>query len=298
MHRGIEVMSPATYLETSNWLFQENRGTKWTAEENKKFENALAFYDKDTPDRWSKVAAMLPGKTIGDVIKQYKELEEDVSDIEAGLIPIPGYASDSFTLDWGGYDGAGGNNGFNMNGYYFSAAGGKRGSAARTAEHERKKGVPWTEEEHRQFLMGLKKYGKGDWRNIARNFVTTRTPTQVASHAQKYFIRQVNGGKDKRRSSIHDITTVNIPDSPDAAAADNATANAPCSPPSIVGSQRETSEWEGQTLYDETTAAFYNQNAFSETLLGMSSTPYMAKLQEQSFLNASQFESYNAYLQM
>ena len=60
--------------------------------------------------------------------------------------------------------------------------------------------------------MGLKKYGKGDWRNISRNFVTTRTPTQVASHAQKYFIRQLSGGKDKRRSSIHDITTVNLPD--------------------------------------------------------------------------------------
>ncbi|KAL1193629.1 Transcription factor DIVARICATA [Cardamine amara subsp. amara] len=293
MNRGIEVMSSATYLETSNWLFQENRGTKWTAEENKKFENALAYYDKDTPDRWFKVAAMLPGKTVGDVIKQYRELEEDVSDIEAGLIPVPGYASDSFTLDWGGYDEATGNNGFNMNGYYFATAGGKRGSAARTAEHERKKGVPWTEEEHRQFLMGLKKYGKGDWRNIARNFVTSRTPTQVASHAQKYFIRQVNGGKDKRRSSIHDITTVNIPDSPDAATADNATSNAPCSPPSVGGSQRETSEWEGQVLYDETATAFYNENAFQETLLGMSSTPYMAKLQEQSFLNATQFESYN-----
>ncbi|KAI3474719.1 hypothetical protein Pfo_029904, partial [Paulownia fortunei] len=62
----------------------------------------------------------------------------------------------------------------------------------------------------RQFLLGLKKYGKGDWRNISRNFVTTRTPTQVASHAQKYFIRQLSGGKDKRRSSIHDITTVNL----------------------------------------------------------------------------------------
>uniref|UniRef100_A0A7N0ZX45 HTH myb-type domain-containing protein n=1 Tax=Kalanchoe fedtschenkoi TaxID=63787 RepID=A0A7N0ZX45_KALFE len=60
--------------------------------------------------------------------------------------------------------------------------------------------------------MGLKKYGKGDWRNIARNFVTTRTPTQVASHAQKYFIRQLNRGKDKRRSSIHDITIVNLKD--------------------------------------------------------------------------------------
>lgn len=151
----------------------------------------------------------------------------------------------------------------------------------------------------RQFLMGLKKYGKGDWRNIARNFVTTRTPTQVASHAQKYFIRQVNGGKDKRRSSIHDITTVNISDSLDAAAADITIANAPCSPPSLEGSQREESgQWEGQTIYNETAAAFYNQNAFQETLLGMSSTPYMTKLQEQSFLNTSQFESYNAYHQM
>lgn len=58
--------------------------------------------------------------------------------------------------------------------------------------------------------MGLIKYGKGDWRNISRNFVITKTPTQVASHAQKYFMRQHSGGKDKRRPSIHDITTVNL----------------------------------------------------------------------------------------
>jgi flagellar basal body L-ring protein FlgH len=60
--------------------------------------------------------------------------------------------------------------------------------------------------------MGLLKYGKGDWRNISRNFVVTKTPTQVASHAQKYYIRQKvsSGGKDKRRPSIHDITTVTL----------------------------------------------------------------------------------------
>jgi len=70
--------------------------------------------------------------------------------------------------------------------------------------------------------MGLKKYGKGDWRNIAKSFVTTRTPTQVASHAQKYFLRQLTDGKDKRRSSIHDITTVNIPDADASATATTA----------------------------------------------------------------------------
>lgn len=142
MNREIHVLSPATYLQKSNWLFQESKGTQWTREENKQFEDALALYDKDTPDRWLKVAAMIPGKTVGDVIKQYRELEEDVSDIEAGLIPIPGYGSSSFTLEWAsnqGFDG--------LKQYY--GAGCKRGMAARTSEQERKKGVPWTEEEHR-----------------------------------------------------------------------------------------------------------------------------------------------------
>uniref|UniRef100_A0A1D1Z6N0 Transcription factor MYB1R1 n=1 Tax=Anthurium amnicola TaxID=1678845 RepID=A0A1D1Z6N0_9ARAE len=69
---------------------------------------------------------------------------------------------------------------------------------------DRKKGVPWTEEEHRAFLVGLEKLGKGDWRGISRNFVATRTPTQVASHAQKYFLRQ-NSLHKRRRSSLFDV---------------------------------------------------------------------------------------------
>ncbi|KAI0488266.1 hypothetical protein KFK09_028093 [Dendrobium nobile] len=70
---------------------------------------------------------------------------------------------------------------------------------------ERKRGVPWTEDEHRLFLLGLQKLGKGDWRGISRNYVITRTPTQVASHAQKYFIRQTNASRRKRRTSLFDI---------------------------------------------------------------------------------------------
>lgn len=64
------------------------------------------------------------------------------------------------------------------------------------------------------FLLGLQKLGKGDWRGIARNYVISRTPTQVASHAQKYFIRQSNVSRRKRRSSLFDIVADDSVDAP------------------------------------------------------------------------------------
>ncbi|RWV94033.1 hypothetical protein GW17_00043469 [Ensete ventricosum] len=91
-------------------------------------------------------------------------------------------------------------------------------------------GVPWTEEEHRTFLAGLEKLGKGDWRGISREFVTSKTPTQVASHAQKYFVRKNNPGKRKRRSSLFDVVT-----SDRISAAGTAIVDAVCPPAGVVG---------------------------------------------------------------
>ncbi|MED6193078.1 hypothetical protein PIB30_015730 [Stylosanthes scabra] len=199
----LESVYPPSWNWNWNLLVEERQSSsrEWSKEENKKFESALAIFDKETPDRWLKVAAMIPGRSVYDVIKQYKELEDDVNDIEAGRVPVPGYIASSFTFEL--------LHNHNHDGSRRRSNAGVRPSS----DQERKKGVPWTQEEHRRFLMGLLKYGKGDWRNISRNFVVTKTPTQVASHAQKYYIRQKvssGGGKDKRRPSIHDITTLNL----------------------------------------------------------------------------------------
>lgn len=135
----MEILQSPPHISNPNWLVDQAMPSKWTQYENKLFENALAVYDKDTPDRWARVAAMIPGKTVWDVMNQYRELEEDVCNIEAGLIPIPGYVTpkpSQFTFDWDntyGYD------------YGFRAYSARR----RTPEQERKKGVPWTEDEHK-----------------------------------------------------------------------------------------------------------------------------------------------------
>ncbi|CAO2815478.1 unnamed protein product [Amaranthus hypochondriacus] len=88
-------------------------------------------------------------------------------------------------------------------------------SCSSNRRSERKKGKPWTEDEHRLFLIGLQKLGKGDWRGIARNYVVSRTPTQVASHAQKYFIRQSHATRRKRRSSLFDMVPDMVTEEPE-----------------------------------------------------------------------------------
>jgi len=64
---------------------------QWTKKQNKLFEQALAVYDKDTPDRWHNIARAVGGKSAEEVRRYYELLEEDVKHIESGKVPFPAY---------------------------------------------------------------------------------------------------------------------------------------------------------------------------------------------------------------
>ncbi|KAL6342151.1 hypothetical protein AAG906_038631 [Vitis piasezkii] len=187
-----------------SWMMMVNQSpspsssSSWSRHQDKLFERALVVIPEETPDRWDKIAAQVPGKSSSEVRRHYEDLVHDVAEIDSGRVELPLYEDESCGSPWASDSRAGQ--------VSFSPR-------PRQSESERKKGVPWTEEEHRLFLIGLQRYGKGDWRSISRNAVVSRTPTQVASHAQKYFMRLTSGKKDKKRSSIHDITTVDTSNS-------------------------------------------------------------------------------------
>ncbi len=59
----------------------------------------------------------------------------------------------------------------------------------------------WTDEEHAQFLDGLRQHGH-DWKLLAKNFVQTRTAIQVRSHAQKYFQQNLKKAEAEGHRSL------------------------------------------------------------------------------------------------
>ncbi|GLT58031.1 hypothetical protein SLA2020_309570 [Shorea laevis] len=65
--------------------------SSWTPKQNKLFENALAIYDKDAPDRWVKLARAVGGKSVEEVKRHYDMLVEDINQIESGQVPLPNY---------------------------------------------------------------------------------------------------------------------------------------------------------------------------------------------------------------
>ncbi|XP_059440523.1 transcription factor DIVARICATA-like [Corylus avellana] len=144
--------------------------TEWSFEEIKIFERAIIpeelGFDCDNP--FERIAARLPRKTEAQVRIQWQMLVRDIEMIEAGSIPLPHYNT--------------------------------------STKPKRRRGVPWTKEENELFERGLKRFGKGDWKSISRHFVESKRPSQVASHAQKYFLRLE---KSRAKQNLHSASTSN-----------------------------------------------------------------------------------------
>eukprot|EP00183_Erythrolobus_madagascarensis_P006568 CAMPEP_0185844420 /NCGR_PEP_ID=MMETSP1354-20130828/596_1 /TAXON_ID=708628 /ORGANISM="Erythrolobus madagascarensis, Strain CCMP3276" /LENGTH=336 /DNA_ID=CAMNT_0028544085 /DNA_START=257 /DNA_END=1267 /DNA_ORIENTATION=- len=81
------------------------------------------------------------------------------------------------------------------------------GAAARN-EQKKAQSRYWKPEEHSRFLEALDKYGPRDVRAISKH-VSSRSPTQVRTHAQKYFLRlakEASSGK----GSAGSVTNIEI----------------------------------------------------------------------------------------
>lgn len=106
-----------------------NSMSTWTKDDDKLFENGLVLYPDNVVDRWQLIADHVPGKTVDDIMAHYDDLVHDVVEIDAGRIELPRYTDDPGEVE--------GDSQISF------------GSGKKNYEIERKKGTPWTEEEHR-----------------------------------------------------------------------------------------------------------------------------------------------------
>ncbi|KAG2378081.1 hypothetical protein C9374_008703 [Naegleria lovaniensis] len=79
----------------------------------------------------------------------------------------------------------------NLSKVHKSSSFSKRSTSSPKSDDEDKKKFntgTWSKYEHDMFLKGLDEVGK-NWKIISESYVTTRKRTQIASHAQKYFLK-------------------------------------------------------------------------------------------------------------
>lgn len=117
------LTQPTTSVSTIQWT--------WLAD--KLFEEALVLFQEGTSNRWQKIAERVPGKSPMEVREHYNMLLYDLHEIDSGRVEIPSYYDELTICD-------------SNNQIYFAS------KSKQQMENERKKGNPWTEEEHKYVL--------------------------------------------------------------------------------------------------------------------------------------------------
>ncbi|XP_016481352.1 transcription factor SRM1-like [Nicotiana tabacum] len=124
----------------------------WSREQNIVFENALAAYPEDFVDRWKKIAGDVPVKTLEEIKNHYELLLDDVSRIESGCVPLPCYNSFSdCSVSHISDKRTGKKSGIS------AAINGERNDGGKftSSDQDRRKGIAWTDDEHKSIIVGL-----------------------------------------------------------------------------------------------------------------------------------------------
>lgn len=119
----------------------------WSREQDRQFEKAIADYPEDLPDRWEKIAADVPGISVEEVKHHYELLVDDVHQIESGFIQLPAYNVCSDGSSSGAGDETPGKKSSNPGSLNGETQ--HHGGKPSRLEQERRKGIAWTEDEHR-----------------------------------------------------------------------------------------------------------------------------------------------------
>lgn len=125
---------------------EESSSSVWSREEDIQFEKAIASYSEDYSDRWEKIAAEVAGKSVEEVKHHYELLVEDVKQIESGFVEVPRYNSSSDGSTSHAGDEATGKKGGSFGN---SNGDSNHGGKSSKSDQERRKGIAWTEDEHR-----------------------------------------------------------------------------------------------------------------------------------------------------
>ncbi|XP_039824627.1 uncharacterized protein LOC120686455 isoform X3 [Panicum virgatum] len=195
---------------------------EWTSCEEEEFKAHFAelWYEKSC-DRMEALAKRFPAKSIQQLRDKYAEVFADMLCGETDGEP----SRDDATVDWDDWckllegetrdlvmDPLVETSLFEPSKQLlFGPAGDQEEIQKSHCKLSRKRKQYWTAEEHRDFLHGVNCLGRGAWKFISEYFVPSRTPAQLASHAQKYFDRIEKNELDdtRQRHSINDVRLVN-----------------------------------------------------------------------------------------
>ncbi|XP_063948220.1 transcription factor SRM1-like [Daucus carota subsp. sativus] len=169
---------------------------KWSFKETKLFETIMEkFEENGSMAFFEEVAISMPWRSMSSIKNHYNILINDIKLIKSSngqfediVSEVTGEEEDCETI--------------NMEDTNMELEGG----GVHKIPRPKKRGIPWSIQEHKSFLEGYKTCGKGEWKKISKDFVPSKTPSQVASHAQKYEKRlHTDTPPEKRRQTINDI---------------------------------------------------------------------------------------------